>query len=193
MAFKARMDSADRKELSEILSHNYELVKDILGYSPYVSTCTGPVWEANKSSIKQCLSGLTANNMVTTLMEIKGNDAKRALWTLIEMELRKEISLKLPDGLMKSILNGVGYKDLVAFLTVHNPVERERLLRLLPAGLVSVVVLHDFNYKVILNHLKENHIENKINNFILAKVMAKSSVTWGVFLNTAPIVYLIVS
>ncbi len=190
MAFKARMERTNEKELSEIMSGNYELVKDILGYSPYVSTCTGPVWEVNKLSIKKCLSGLTTNDMVAALIEIKGNDAKRALWTLIEMDLRKEVSLKLPDGLMKNILNGVGYKDLVAFLAIHNHAEREHLLRLLPAGLVNVVVLHDFNYKVILNYLKENNIESKINNFILAKIMAKSSITWGVFLNTAPILFL---
>ncbi len=116
MVFKARMETASHQELGALLSNNFELVKDILGYSPYVGKCCGPVWLANQHAIRQTINELNVKDILSTLDEMGKGHAARAFWCLLEPDIQRLLAPKLDNSLLKNIFSGLRYGELVECL-----------------------------------------------------------------------------
>ncbi|MDW5500610.1 hypothetical protein R6Y99_12510 [Pseudomonas lundensis] len=146
------------------MSNNFELVKDILGYSPYVGKCCGPVWLANQNAIRQTINELNVKDILSTL----------------------------DNSLLKNIFSGLRYGELVEFLRGFKPVEISSLVALLPKALKSLMKEFNGNPERLVEYLKTEGLTDKITPAIAAETILRSSITWGIILNTLPVVCVII-
>jgi hypothetical protein len=192
MVFKARMETASHQELGALLSNNFELVKDILGYSPYVGKCGGPVWLANQTAIRQTINELNVKDILSTLDEMGKGHATRAFWCLLEPDIQRLLAPKLDNALLKNIFSGLRYGELVEFLRGFKPVEIPSLVALLPKALKSLIKEFNGNPERLADYLKTEGLTDKIAPAIAAETILRSSITWGIILNTLPVVCVII-
>ncbi|KFB89546.1 hypothetical protein CR62_18800 [Serratia grimesii] len=192
MVFKARMETASRQELGALLSNNFELVKDILGYPPYVGKCCGPVWLANQNAIRQTTRELPVKDILATLNEMGKGHAARAFWCLHEADIQRQLAPKLDHSLLKNIFSGLRYGELVEFLRGFKPVEIPSLVALLPKALKSLMKEFNGNLGRLADYLKTEGLTDKIAPAIAAETILRSSITWGIILNALPVVCVII-
>jgi hypothetical protein len=192
MVFKARMVTASRQELGALLSNNFELVKDILGYSPYVGKCCGPVWLANQTAIRQTINELNVKDILSTFDEMGKGHAARAFWCLLEPDVQRLLVPKLDNSLLKNIFSGLRYGEVVEFLRGFKPVETPSLVALLPKALKSLIKEFNGNLERLADYLKTEGLTDKIAPAIAAETILRSSITWGIILNTLPVVCVII-
>ncbi|CAI0992439.1 Uncharacterised protein [Serratia quinivorans] len=192
MVFKARMETASHQELGALLINNFELVKDILGYSPYVGKCCGPVWLANQTAIRQTINELNVKDILSTLNEMGKGHAARAFWCLLEPDIQRLLALKLDNSLLKNIFSGLRYGELLEFLRGFKPVEIPSLVALLPKALKSLIKEFNGNLERLAEYLKAEGLTDKIAPAIAAETILRSSITWGIVLNTLPVVCVII-
>ena len=192
MVFKARMETASHQELGALLSNNSELVKDILGYSPYVGKCCGPVWLANQNAIRQTINELNVKDILSTLDEMGKGHAARAFWCLLEPDIQRLLAPKLDNSLLKNIFSGLRYGELVEFLRRFKSVEIPSLVALLPKALKLLIKEFNGNLERLADYLKTEGLTDKIAPAIAAETILRSSITWGIILNTLPVVCVII-
>jgi hypothetical protein len=192
MVFKARMETASHQELGALLSNNFELVKDILGYSPYVGKCCGPVWLANQTAIRQTINELNVKDILSTLNEMGKGHAARAFWCLLEADIQRQLALTLDNSLLKNIFSGLRYGELIEFLRGFKSDEIPSLLALLPKALKSLIKEFNGNLERLADYLKTEGLTEKIAPAIAAETTLRSSTTWGIILNTLPVVCVII-
>jgi hypothetical protein len=192
MVFKARMETTSHQELGALLSNNFELVKDILGYSPYVGKCCGPVWLANQTAIRQTINELNVKDILSTLNEMGKGHAARAFWCLLESDIQRQLALKLDNALLKNIFSGLRYGELVEFLRGLKPAEIPSLVALLPKALKSLMKEFNGNPERLADYLKTEGLTDKIAPAIATETILRSSITWGIILNALPVVCVII-
>lgn len=182
MLFKSRMNYVDTEELYLLFLSNFELIRDILGYHPYVSKCGGPMWEINKLNIDRCIRSLDSEKLVELINKMNGQHSKRALWYLVDDNLKPAILRKLDRKTIRSIFMGIEYHDIILYLKKQKSDDIEYICSLLPKALLIIIRNCKFSLKNVESHLKENNLEHKISHIISLELLLRDSTTWGILI-----------
>lgn len=118
--------------------------------------------------------------------------AARAFWCLLEPDIQRLLAPKLDNSLLRNIFSGLRYGELVELLRGFKFVEIPSLVALLPKALKSLMKEFNGNLDRLADYLKTEGLTDKIAPVIAVETILRSSITWGIILNTLPVVCVII-